>query len=207
MDAFRKQKVMGFTLAELLISLAVLGVIATFTIPKVLNGQQDGQWNAIAKETVSMITGAYNAYRLENSPTAQTTIYDFTPYMNYVRVDTSALMDSNGGGTGTAQCGSSADVICLVLHNGGMVRFQGSRCFFGTTDKHSVSIALDPDGKVPGDTGINGPGKTVDFWLYFNGRITSSEHLLTDTIRGQGGCGSAITYQPAAGRDPDWFEW
>ena len=33
---------MGFTLSELLISLSILGIIAVFTIPKVLQVQQAG---------------------------------------------------------------------------------------------------------------------------------------------------------------------
>lgn len=43
----------GFTLAELLIALTILGVIATFTIPKILSSQQDGKLKAIAKETAA----------------------------------------------------------------------------------------------------------------------------------------------------------
>lgn len=42
----------GFTLAELLIALTILGVIATFTIPKILTAQQASTYNAIAKETM-----------------------------------------------------------------------------------------------------------------------------------------------------------
>lgn len=45
----------GFTLAELLIALAILGVIATFTIPKVLNSQQDGQKSAVFRETIAAL--------------------------------------------------------------------------------------------------------------------------------------------------------
>lgn len=43
----------GFTLAELLIALAILGVIATFTIPKILTTQQNSKYNAMAKEVAS----------------------------------------------------------------------------------------------------------------------------------------------------------
>ncbi len=39
----------GFTLAELLMALAILGVIATFTIPKILGAQQSSSSNAKAK--------------------------------------------------------------------------------------------------------------------------------------------------------------
>jgi prepilin-type N-terminal cleavage/methylation domain-containing protein len=43
----------AFTLAELLIALAILGVIATFSIPKVLQSQQNNQKQAIFKEIIS----------------------------------------------------------------------------------------------------------------------------------------------------------
>lgn len=45
----------GFTLSELLIALAILGVIATFTIPKILVAQQEQKKLAVMKETISML--------------------------------------------------------------------------------------------------------------------------------------------------------
>ena len=46
-------KPQGFTLAELLIALTILGVIAIFTIPKVLQSQQDTRYSAAAKEVAT----------------------------------------------------------------------------------------------------------------------------------------------------------
>jgi prepilin-type N-terminal cleavage/methylation domain-containing protein len=48
----------AFTLAELLIALGILGVIATFTIPKVLVSQQNGKRVAVFRETVAAINAA-----------------------------------------------------------------------------------------------------------------------------------------------------
>ncbi len=45
----------GATLAELLIALALLGVIATFTIPKILNSQAPQRKMAIFKESIAAI--------------------------------------------------------------------------------------------------------------------------------------------------------
>ncbi|MGE0200649.1 MAG: type II secretion system protein [Candidatus Melainabacteria bacterium] len=50
-----KRNVIGFTLAELLIALAILGVIATYAVPKILTAQSDSKKQAICKETLAAI--------------------------------------------------------------------------------------------------------------------------------------------------------
>ena len=60
-----KNSQLAFTLAELLIALAILGVIATFTIPKILDSGSNSQWNAIGKEAAAMVSGAYQSYKLD----------------------------------------------------------------------------------------------------------------------------------------------
>jgi prepilin-type N-terminal cleavage/methylation domain-containing protein len=51
-------KVSGFTLAELLIALAILGIIATFTIPKVLSSQNNAKRNALFREAIAALNVA-----------------------------------------------------------------------------------------------------------------------------------------------------
>jgi len=49
----------GFTLAELLIALAILGIIATFTIPKILSAQAEQKKRAILKECYATVTSLF----------------------------------------------------------------------------------------------------------------------------------------------------
>ena len=86
----------AFTLAELLISLAILGVIATFAIPKVLSSQQDGKYNAIGKEIAGALSQAYQQRKLEGLLTVNDDSRDLVGnYFNYVKrvTDGSVLMD------------------------------------------------------------------------------------------------------------------
>lgn len=56
----------GFTLAELLIALALLGIIAAFTIPKVLQASSDQETNAKLRETVATLENAWYGIRDKN---------------------------------------------------------------------------------------------------------------------------------------------
>ena len=87
----KQVKQSGFTLAELLIALAILGVIATFTIPKVLESGSTSQWNAMGKEVASMISGAHQQHKLQGLLSTNTLSGDLTQHMNYVAVDLSLI--------------------------------------------------------------------------------------------------------------------
>lgn len=188
----------GFTLAELLIALAILGVIATFTIPKVLQSQQNGQFKAEAKEASSMISGAFSAYQQQNVVTANMTSWDLTPYLNYVALDSSRIIDKANGST-SQQCQSPAS-LCLILHNGGvlMLMDQG-KSFGGTGSTNAMDFYFDPDGTYGGAT--NGPSKSVRFFLYANGRISTLADMAPNTQN------SNTTYSSCSTCDPTWFNW
>lgn len=59
----------GFTLVEVLVALAILGVIATFTVPKLLHMQAETQKKAFFKQTLTAISEALNDARLNNELT------------------------------------------------------------------------------------------------------------------------------------------
>lgn len=189
--------VSGFTLTELLIALAILGVIATFTIPKVLVTQQDGTYNANAKDVAAMLSGAYAELSLAGNLSTATTIGDLTPFLNYVKVYMGTMDDTYTDGT--FNC-SGATYDCLLLHNGGTIAYRDTAAFGGTASTNGLPFFFDPDGKVTDGT-TNGPGKSIGFFIYYNGRITDRAGVLSGTSN------TIASYGAAPGKTPPWFSW
>jgi prepilin-type N-terminal cleavage/methylation domain-containing protein len=179
----------GFTLAELLIALAILGVIATFTIPKILNASGNGQNTAIAKEAASMVSGAYSTYTLNNTLTTGTTGGALTQYMNYVAVDTTTTYSAGASGD-TAMAAWSATLICLKLHNGGVLQYDTAQTFGGSTTTNAIVFNLDPDG--------SGTRGKISLIQLYNGRLSSGGQSGTTASTG-----GTITTQ---GTDPTYLQ-
>lgn len=194
----------GFTLAELLSALAILGVIATFTIPKVIQAQQNQKWGAIGKETVGAISEAYQAYLLDNPGPVDMRLDDsFFQYFNYIRRQTSGTVD-NTQSQGSWTC-NAGDRRCYVLANGAVLISDHDYYLRDSNGSNSaVRFLLDPDGVYSGNT--TGPGKSLSIWLYTNGRITSRAFINADTVF-EISNGSTVTQQPEPAREPPWFEW
>lgn len=178
----------AFTLAELLIALAILGMIATFTIPKVLIAQTNSKYNAIAKEGAAMVSGAYQQYQAQTNVTSGVGIQDLTQFMNYVATDTSTTIDDRYTTT-SYTCGVGTAGECLRLHNGAMLRYGKNTSYnFGGTNSTNYVWFDDPDSIYSGTT--NGDGKAIEFCIYYNGRVST---------RG------IVSATPSL--DPPWFNW
>jgi prepilin-type N-terminal cleavage/methylation domain-containing protein len=165
----------AFTLAELLIALAILGVIATFTIPKVLQTQQDQRYKSIAKETAAMLEGSLQQLQLKGTLTGNTYSADLTPYMNYVTVQTTGQVDSQQNSAVARDC--SGGWTCLKLHNGAVLHFWPNKYFGGTDSLRALQFGLDPDGIVAG----NSQGRSVMFFLYYDGKVRTYKTMEANT--------------------------
>lgn len=185
-------KFSGFTLAELLIALAILGVIATFTIPKILSAQQNGTYKAIAKENLSMVAGAFEQYKLSGNLSGGTGINDLTPYMNYVRIDTSGVSVDDDQISGTEVCDASAP--CLRMHNGSTIHWISADTFGGTNTTNALWFHIDADGVVSSN-------KSVAIFLYYNGRLVDEGQIVAGTAS------SAQSYTADSTKVPPWFSW
>lgn len=103
----------GFTLAELLISLVILGEIATFTIPKVLNAQQDGRRVAIFKETIGVLSEITYMGYLTGELTSSNVASYYTSKLNAVKICPNNAF--------TEQCwahSGGSNEPGFILHNG-----------------------------------------------------------------------------------------
>ncbi len=189
---------LGFTLAELLIALAILGVIATFTIPKLLSSQQNSQKVAAAKEVAAMIGGAYQQAASAGALSASFNASNLTPYMNYVSQDTTSLADMHPL-YGSSNC-SVAGIICLKLHQGGILVANSSINFAGTSNLNAIRFDYDPDGVYSGSA-ADSPGKSVQFVLYYNGGLTTRGTTRVGSVDSLG------ALPPSTAFDPTWFSW
>lgn len=187
----------GFTLAELLISLAILGVIATFTIPKILVSQQNSQYNAMSKEVIASIAEAYQQHKLAGLLTTSTKPSDFSQYMNYLSLDTTTTID-DGIGAGAQTCNATTNK-CIRLANGGLLYFADWASFSGSSNLSAAQFSFDPNGKLDP---IGSPQKgNLWIFVYYNGKVTIYGNLdpgtlSTDTVR-----------NPDPSRTPPWFSW
>lgn len=188
----------AFTLAELLIALAVLGVIATFTIPKVLQGQQSQQRTSIVKETAASIASSYQLFLANGGIVSAFTDSDLTPYLNYVAQDTVTTVNYPGGTSRTCSTGWPK---CLKLHNGAMLFYWPDA--FCDTPPTAVHYEVDVDG-----TYLASNPDVVSLVLYSTGKLTSSGNLPAPTPSYTNSTpGSACTINMVAHPDPPWFNW
>jgi prepilin-type N-terminal cleavage/methylation domain-containing protein len=170
----------GFTLAELLIALAILGIIAAFTIPKILDSSRNGNLNAVARESASMIRDAYSYYKIDTFPEWNLLAIDadrFIGKMNYVNIDTAttaaAMQNPPAGESKLENC--SATTPCVLLHSGAIIQYDTTQTFSATnpspnipTSTGAVFFNVDPDG-------FKGGAGRFTVSLFYNGRVTSGQ--------------------------------
>ena len=157
MPLFKIKNTDGFTLSELLIALAILGVLATFVIPKILTGQANSQKFAVLKESISAYSeatymGHIQGKFVQNGGSCGGGLYDMTyirnEAINYIRL----CGNAEGDGCYAEAVNACAGGAGHILANG------SSTCGVGTCTGSSTpqdTIFLDWDGP---DNGNNTQG-------------------------------------------------
>ena len=168
----------GFSLAELLLALLILGQIATFTIPKVLSAQESSQRKAVFKETISTYSQIiYEGYITRemaagNCDTCSATEYGFHKYIgtriNAIKECNQAVPDGcyvgtcaepTGPGqilaTGASTCGVTNKITGGNKHDNFYIDWNGPNKGTGTEGDDQIRLrgCVDtgcPNGQRPG---------------------------------------------------------
>ncbi len=209
------QKQTGFSLVEILVTLALLGVLAVFTIPKVLSafqGSAEDTSRRNVQQVASMLQSAYAKYRQEHNPNAETRFADFVENMNYVRIETTGSLDQHNPNAGLVTCGVNSP--CLVFQNGAkMLWFKGTGAlnsgneFGGTDDSRYLYFMIDPDGVGENSLAYSdSTSKTVLMDLYYNGKINTWGHCKAGDLTTNNN--ADVNWCPGTpASDADWFNW
>lgn len=84
----------GFTLAEVLITLSIIGVVAAMTIPTLINNTQDAQYKSALKKSFAVLNQAIELVRSNNGGTMLGAFSDndstslqtaLAPYLSYIK--------------------------------------------------------------------------------------------------------------------------
>lgn len=173
----------GFTLSELLVSLAVLGLIAAFAVPKVLTSVGDSSFLANAKECLSVITAAYDSVKADNvtafdpirvslatnAVTASNAPYALISKINYAAIGTytaganASTIDTFVANAGATQ--AAATVSSVRLGTGAIITFNTGDTFVTAAAPFISRMVfnIDPDGV--------GVGKPFTAFLGSDGRL------------------------------------
>jgi prepilin-type N-terminal cleavage/methylation domain-containing protein len=173
----------GFSIVELLITLAIMGLLAVFTIPPLFQvpaSRSNTKYTTMAKDVTLMVVSAYERYKLVNpSVSPNMTFSHLTPYLNYLQLDlsNSSRVDGPLSGswkTGSQTCGTQfvGTNRCYPLHNGGVIWICDLYSFGGiNTTTNAIWFNFDPDG--------SGPAEALQIWLTYGGRIYTVKNLPT----------------------------
>jgi type II secretory pathway pseudopilin PulG len=124
------KRFLAFTLAELLIAVVILGLIAGFTIPKVLTSIGDSQYKAIIKESLSSALGVIHNANLNGTANYTDGYATLPKLMAALNVVTSCgEIDSGTANNCFATVPCKPLTICQswvssgTLHNGASIAF------------------------------------------------------------------------------------
>ena len=180
MKGFKMKRLKGFTLAEVLITLAIIGVVAAISIPSVISNTQQQEFKTGLRKAVSVLNSAItmNMAIDGESPYDNANLYGYL--MRHMAVMQSGDIKYNvaSGGTGPAGDSQTNTYVNKAFYTTDGMRFEFIN--YGRSKIHGFRLYENPSVYVcEGATTYSGDGK----WTNWDG--TPQEG-----IKSCGGCGS-----------------
>lgn len=208
-----KKTFFAFTLAEVLITLGIIGIIASLTIPTLMNDIQDKQFKTAWKKEYSIVNQAYMQYLSDNSMNLSFGTWTSTTdmktalksYFSYIKeCETGQILDKCWNSFGAYNKTSKQIYpatsgwwdVSGTNGNNGLVLKDGSALLFMTDGTYSCTGPSNNYGECARViVDINGP-KNPNTW----GRDIFMMYLYPNKILP---CGSPLIYNTSASNDCD----
>lgn len=187
-------KMRAFTLAEVLITLGIIGVVAALTIPILISNYQETSYNTMALKTYSNLTNAYKQILANNGnaldiSSVNALMSQFSQVMKFV--ETPACYQTNcfvsmgaTGGYKTVKAVSSGNVpisvpyLPAVLNDGSFIGFYVNDVNLGGGLHHLGHIVIDTNGAA-------GPNEFAKDLLHFWIRLKNNEYSILPDGEGE----------------------
>jgi prepilin-type N-terminal cleavage/methylation domain-containing protein len=203
----------GFSIAEVLICVALIGILAAFTVPPILKGtntDQTSKYNAMVKGVAVMISTAYERYKAANGGAVPTTMTadNLMPYMSYSsNMASTQQLDTHAGDGGIASnctpSNGNQPGNCYGLHNGGALWSDTNSNFGGSTTLNVIYFRFDPNAKYDGVVN-DAPGMAIQLALYYDGYVKTRGTLRTNSTYYSFSSGTQVE-NSVGNEDPGWF--
>lgn len=202
----------GFTLAEILITLGIIGVVAAITIPTLVNNYQKSQYVTGLQKTFAILNAAFKKYAADQgcndmectglfSDTIAHKQADWDDFFNnYLKVIKNCGLNVNQGcfpteayfnAAGTETPDNSNTYYKVVLSDGQSIGFQlfALNCNYYTTMENNplyrtcARIIIDTNG-------MRGPNKSGRDYFPYDAVVLASTHFVV----AQGGSNAGVAY-------------
>ncbi len=142
----------GFTLAELMVAVLILGVVITFTVPKVLQSQQDKRLEAVRKETYAALADLIYQGVMKDEITASNYHTYVRDHFNAAKICPTHVLNE---GCITQEMADQvhAQVGTSWFNQRGVVLHNGAVIWFVLIDPNTGGFMLDMNGPKGGSVG------------------------------------------------------
>jgi prepilin-type N-terminal cleavage/methylation domain-containing protein len=205
----KTQLTKGFSLTEVVLTIAIVSVLAGLAVPGILTSANNSKRLSATKQTISLIGDALNEKVEANAVDVTQGFSQFVnvgnggglPYTRYLVSGAVRRIDSPPNPvnlcTAAATCTftpAASGAQAVTLKNGGILYFD-STIVFGSGVNAAVPVVFDPDGDSHGDR------NSVELWLYADGRLHTARTIIAGTTVNAGNTAVAAS----AIADPSWL--